>query len=330
MKRFYTLPLSEYSGNRISFKVNIMLDMIQRLDWRLRINVEPNPKLSELSRKFGVRSEVGLILYGEQPETILFFPNNVEKNRELRIFLQEFDAIESSGVWTVRLKNSRDETFIRLIYGLLEIPSVVLSGFSLLEGLYYIDFIFNSVDLPGVSKTLSDNLKNDSSEILIDYLGRSNGVNEMLQIVNSRTPLSLFEIDMTPPAEEMKPEKNPMGDKWFRILKTPFGSINVEGLYFVDSEPVFNGGVVEIIKRSMYRTTTKNSFLRSINDRINKSRVVSVLAFQNFNAGSFKVFFVVPTVFKKRFFNILLDVMEQEKDWSPKISQIANITEASL
>lgn len=306
-----------------------MLNMIQRLDMRLRIIVEPDPKLSELSKKFGVYSEIGLLLYEEQPELILFFPNNVEKNRELRIFLREFDAVENSGIWTVRLKSNREEGFIRLTFALLDIPSVVLSSFSLVDGFYHIDFIFNAENNSAVSSVLVEHLKNQST-INVDYLGRSNEIQEVLQAVNSRTQLSLFEINMIPPDEEMKPERNPMGDKWFRILKTPFGSSSVEGLYFVDRIPVSENGVTEVIKGSIYRTNTKNRFLKTINERMNRERVVSVLAFQSFQIPNFRVFFVVPTIFKRRFFDILLEVMESEKEWKPQIMQIASINEALL
>lgn len=293
----------------------LMIDL-DKLDLKLRLSLDPDTKLSELSRKFNIRSSVGLFLNQDSAEITLFFPNNVDQHRDLKIFLQEFDAVEHLGVWRVRRTVVKSTKFVELIRGLLSLPSVILSSFWLLNGTYTIEFLFHSSDVIGVSNILLNKMQGIENATL-DYMGSAGSFASTILAIDSKIPLSVAEICLTPPEEERGPEKNPMGDSWERIVKMPYGAEMVEGIYFTSREPVDLKCTKEVQKGRIYSAVTKNAYVSYINHEFNSKMILTMGRIQEYNKPDFVIYIMIPTLFAREFFSVIAASANDMNEWKP-------------
>ena len=305
--------------------MHLMSDL-DKLDLKLRLSMNPGTKLSELSRKFGIRSDVGLFLCRDSADITLFFPNNVDQHRDLKIFLKEFDAVEHMGVWRMRRVVERSTKFVELIRSLLSIPSVILSSFWLSEGIYTIEFIFHNADVGNVSKVLLEQMQNIENAS-IEYMGPSGTFASIALNIDAKTPLSVVEIGLTPPEEEMGVKRNPMGDSWERIVKMPYGSEKVEAIYFTSGKPADMSCTTEIEKNSIYEAVTENPYMSYMNRELNSRRILTLGRIHEYHKPDFTIYVMIPALLVNEFFLVVASSARDMKEWKPVIRGIVGAKE---
>lgn len=303
-----------------------IFNKVDSLNWKVRLSVDPRTKFSELSRKFNIKSEVGILIEGDSSETTLSFPNNAEQHRDIWIFLKEFDAVEQGGIWKVRSTGMESDPIAELINAMRSVPSAVLTSLWLSEGRYSIELIFHRNDTGKVSDILLERWMNNENS-RIEYLGPSQGFAAILSEINSRTPTSVVEIELRPPLNEMGSEMNPVGDSWVRIARLPHGSHNVEGIYFTEERPHIMDKINEIDSRKIYSATTSNPYLNFMNEEMNSRKILSLGMLHDFNRPVFRTYTIVPTIFAMEFLSVVKESRERMSEWKPALRRLISVTE---
>ena len=89
-----------------------MLEELSTFDTKIRLSILPDDELSQASDRFSISSEVGLYLVGDSAEVNLFFKSSTDMQRDLRVFLQRFDAIEKKR----RVEDQTKDCEVNLVY----------------------------------------------------------------------------------------------------------------------------------------------------------------------------------------------------------------------
>ncbi len=300
--------------------------LIDRLDMKLGISMDPGTEFSEMSRKFSISGEVGFGFSRETPEVILVFPNSAEQHRDLWMFLQKFDAVEHGGVWRIRRQIVKAQKQLEYIRSILEIPSMVLVSAWLSGGKYHAELIFNRNDLAEVSRILLEALQ-DAVALEIDYLGPSPGFREILSSVDSRTKLSVFEIGLKPPAEETKPENNPLGNRWTRIANIPFGAENISAVYFVDNIPLGMNGITALSDGKIYYAVTGNPYVNYMNRKMNNARILALAMIHEFNSPDFTISLILPKLMSAEYASVVSESVSEMPEWKPVLRKMIGLKE---
>ena len=293
---------------------------------KLSVSTDPGTKLSEISKRFGISAEVGFRFSQDSPEVTLVFPSVADQHRELHIFLQEFDAVEHMGVWRIRRKVEKAIKQLEYVRSILECPSVVLVSSWLSDGVYHIEFIFHRSDLARVSSILMEAVR-ETGKMGVDYLGPSFGFRETLLSVNARTDLSVFEIGLSPPEEEMIPENNPLGDRWTRIAKIPYGADRINAVYFVTGKPQETDGICTISDGKLYQAVTRNAYVDFMNRCMNDSRILSVARIHEFKRPDFTISLMLPRLMSQEFLSLITASEKEMQEWKPVLRSLMGIGE---
>ncbi len=303
-----------------------MFNALDQLDYTLRLSLVPGTKLSEASRAFSIKSEVGMYVDGDSTEINLFFPDSAEQSRELRMFLQEFDAVEKNGLWRVKRPIRESLAFFRTVKSILEVPSAVLVGSWLSDGVHRMEFIFHGSDALKVSDILLRQLP-DAGNASIEYFGRSEGLRNILSSIDARTPISVMDLELTPPEDELTPIRNPVGDSWTRMLKISSGSQYIQAVYFTSRRPRESKGITTIVDGEIYEAATENAYVSYINRKMNTERIFSLIRFHEFNKPSFSGYMILPTFFVNEFLHIVASSAGDMKEWRPVIKSLVSYRE---
>ena len=300
----------------------IMLEELSILDTKIRLSILPDDELSQASDRFSISSEVGLYLIGDNAEVNLFFKSGAEMSRDLRLFLQRFDAIEKNGTWRIRRKIVKSLRFLAMIREILGLNSTVMSSFWIDHGIYRIEISFNHVELERVSKIILVKLQ-ESDNAALEYLGPSAGFLSILAETQQRTPLSVIEIRSdSPPPVELIPENNPIGDSWTRLVKLPYGSATIDGVYITNKLTPPNSRIRETISGSLYYASSTNPFIGYISNEINSARILTVGSVQKLSGRQFTMWYILPSIFLQEFLSILSDSRPKYDDWKPYLRGI--------
>ena len=294
-----------------------MLEELSTFDTKIRLSILPDDELSQASDRFSISSEVGLYLVGDSAEVNLFFKSSTDMPRDLRVFLQRFDAIEKNGAWRIRRKIVKSILFIGMIKEILGLDSTVLSAFWIDHGIYRIEISFNHVESDRVSEIVLRSLP-DSNNAGLEYFGPSGGLLSVLSETQKRTPLSVFEIQSdSPPPNELIPENNPIGGSWVRLAKLPYGSATIDGVYISKNKLAANERIREIIPGSLYYTSSTNPLLGYLSTEMNDSRILTVASIQKLVGKQFTIWYILPSIFIQEFISILSRSRSKFNDWKP-------------
>lgn len=299
-----------------------MLDDLSSLDTKIRLSILPDDELSQASDRFSISSEVGLYLIGDSAEVNLFFKSSTDMPRDLRVFLQRFDAIEKSGTWRIRRKIVKSTRFLGMIREILGLNSTVMSAFWIEHGIYRIEISFNHVESELVSEIVLRKLP-ESNNAGLEYFGPSGGFLSVLSDTQKRTSLSVFEIQSdSPPPVELSPENNPIGDSWIRLVKLPYGSATIDGVYITKAKLAPNNRIRETISGSLYYTSSTNPFIGYISNEMNSARILTVGSIQRLIGKQFTIWYILPSIFVQEFLAILSGSRSKFADWKPYLRGI--------
>ena len=299
-----------------------MLEELSALDTKIRLSILPDDELSQASDRFSISSEVGLYLIGDTAEVNLFFKRSTDMPRDLRLFLQRFDAIEKDGTWRIRRMIVKSARFLAMIREILGLNSTVMSAFWIDHGIYRIEVSFNHVESEKVSEIVLLRLP-ESDNAALEYFGPSSGFLSVLSETQQRTLLSVFEIRTdSPPPDELTPENNPIGDSWTRLVKLPYGSANIDGVYITKTLLAPNSRIRETISGSLYHTSSTNPFIGYISNEMNSARILTVGSIQRLIGKQFTIWYILPTIFVQEFLSILSSSRSKFADWKPYVRSI--------
>ncbi|MHB8372139.1 MAG: hypothetical protein ACYDAO_04075 [Thermoplasmataceae archaeon] len=303
-----------------------MNEHIDKLNWKLRISLEPETEFSKISKKFGVKTEVGIHLMPDASEISLLFQKDIEQKREIKMFLREFNAEERNGIWFVKRKIDKTLDFFDMIRELLRIPSIVLVNTWLLEGVYRIEFIFHSIDSVKVSKTIIENLPTIDNAFL-EYLGPNDGYSSIISAINERTDISLIEIELTPPNDGKFQQLNSMGNSWTYIAKVPYGPEDLGGVYLTSEKTFDRTDLIKITEDVVYSPSMENPYIQYINDEMNLKGIIPLSRIYAFHSPFLKIYMLMPKMIINSFLAVLSSSMKLMPEWNPIFKGLSGFDE---
>jgi hypothetical protein len=296
------------------------LKYIDDLDWKLRLSLRPDTDITEVSRKFNIRSEAGLYLGDKGAEMNLFFKIDGETNRDLSIFLNKFGALEKNGIWRIKQTVKMATKFMDMIGDILDLPSTYLESVWLSNGTYKFEMLYHHSDMAKVFGLLSDQLQN-TPESKIDYIGPNNGFDQTLNAINSETKLTIVQLELSIPESVEKTNPNPVGVDWFRIHKIPFGSEKIKVIYFVNEIPKNLENLEEIEKGRIYAGTLDNPLIDIMHTKINEMLILPISRFNVLKNGKITFWLIVPSMFDQELLDLFHETGLTTPMWKPEIKR---------
>jgi len=264
------------------------------------------------------------IISTDTVELFLFVPKEGEISREMRIFLQQSNAIDLGVTWAIRAKSTEFppvENF-RIITG---IPSAVLDGVILSGGSMKIYIRFNHERTEEVSGAIAKASSLVKGLVPI-YLGRSKGILKFLREISSLMPLDYISLSSYPPDSEKTPENNPVPTPWVREVKYMSNS-GIDAVYLSSAGSAANASITDYsgTGHSTYEARTSNDVLQAISEEAASDPIPTFSRFQSFDGSLFQMDFVVPRNYSNKFIKIVAWVSQNFPDWKISISQILSI-----
>ena len=139
---------------------------------------------------------MGIYVDGEKTEISIFFPDDLNMNRELFIFLNSMNAVNKNGIWRISREMEVSKDFRKLMQGLVGAQSAVLSSAWIDKGIFKVEIIFSKNRLEKISSILLKNM-DQTSDVAIEYLGPSGGMKKSLEDLSNRSNVSVIEYDFT-------------------------------------------------------------------------------------------------------------------------------------
>ncbi|MHB1708956.1 MAG: hypothetical protein ACYCT2_05725 [Thermoplasmataceae archaeon] len=253
------------------------------------------------------------IISRDYVEMILFVPKSQENSREMKIYLDKFNAVDLGAMWAIRAKSTEYppvETF-RLI---TEVPSVVLDGVVLTNGVLRINARFSHEHSAKVSETIMKASSSISGLVPV-YLGRSRGAMNFLREINASIPLDYISLSSFPPEEEKMEERNPVPGSWVREIRymsdEDINAVYISGLPDMDRSIKIAGD-----SETRFETRTSNKVLQTIQAETAMVPIPTFFRSQGFDGTRFQMDFAVPRDYSSRFLKIVAGVSEKFSEWN--------------
>jgi hypothetical protein len=302
-----------------------ILKKLDGLNWKLIASIEPGTEVSKASRKFDIKSEIGLHLEGNEAEINLYFPAESSTERDLAIFISKSGGILENGVWRIHRKVTKSRDYIDTVKKLINIPSCVLSSVWIDKGRYFTEFLFSYRDMDTVSKAIIG-FKGEQWKLNIEYLGPSEGYERILNIVDNRNPLGVIQMTLRTESSEKQLTDNLLNENWLRILKMPLGTKSIDAVYLTDGYELKNPRIIKI-DDGVYYGKTKNEVINAINDEIIRRNIVTLSRVQIFEDSGLKAFIIAPTVFTEEILRLISDAEKKFTDWKIELERIETLKE---
>ncbi len=166
----------------------LVKDIDKRLDMRLILKLRQNTELFSSTK--GMANKLPVYIYGKDDTTWMatHFPK-AGLNSKMEIILKKFDAIELENAYVVdsRINNVKD---LNIINKLMEVPSFVINRSDMSEGFLNLYARFHSSRLSEISNLLAQYTA-DFENSRINWLGPSDGIVAITDLINSEYPISL-------------------------------------------------------------------------------------------------------------------------------------------
>ena len=304
----------------------IILSDNSLLDWKLRLSFSPETELTNGARKYSITSEMGIYVDGEKTEISIFFPDDLNMNRELFIFLNSMNAVNKNGIWRISREMEVSKDFRKLMQGLVGAQSAVLSSAWIDKGIFKVEIIFSKNRLEKISSILLKNM-DQTSDVAIEYLGPSGGMKKSLEDLSNRSNVSVIEYDFTLDQTKFADRIDALGTNWFRIIKSPYESRTVSAVYILRDGQKVGSRLNEIIKGRLYEVDVHNPVFTEINNKIRKERIPVLLKMQSLDNGVMRYFIIHPSIFTLELLGILRETGLMEMGLNPVIRRVQPIQE---
>ncbi|MCL5679273.1 MAG: hypothetical protein M1301_03510 [Candidatus Thermoplasmatota archaeon] len=259
------------------------------------------------------------IMSGDYVEMILFVPKSSDNSRDMKIFLDRFNAFDLGAMWAIRAKSTEYppvETF-RMITG---VPSVVLDGMILSGGALRVNVRFSHEHSAEVSEAIMKASSGISGLVPV-YLGKSRGALSFLKEINTSIPLDYISLSSFPPQEEKVEERNPVPGSWVREIRymteEDIDAVYLSGLQDTDNSSEYAG-----VTGTRFETRTSNKVLQMIQAETVTIPIPTFFRSQGFDGSRFQMDFAVPRDYSSGFLKIVAGVGEKFKEWNISIASI--------
>lgn len=307
----------------------MLSDYTQRyLDYCITLSTKPATKLAQYSEKFSVSGHIGAFIEDGSINLIYYFPLRVSETREGSIFLQEFNAENNGGMWTI--KRSVDEgtqKFAEACLNIIRMKSSVLDILFLKNGTFYVNIIFNHTIIKDVSDVILNEISNLNAKV--EYFGPRNDDSSLIESLKEDMPLSYILLSDRPPEGTLKEINQLLGNKWFKRIKMPLSLIDLSGFVVKD-----NGvkGVDEnypVPGDNAFETPYATKIIKEILTGCVRERIVATGITEMMEDGVISMEFYLPEFMLNHFISIISKVSESNPEWKLSLSSIKSEQKAS-
>lgn len=166
----------------------LVKDIDKRLDMRPILKLRQDTELFSSTK--GISQKLPVYIYGKDDTSwMATYFSKTGPNSKMEILFKKFDAIELENAYVIdsRINNVKD---LNIINKLMEVPSFVINRSDISEGFLNIYARFHSSRLGEISNLLA-HYTADFQNSRISWLGPSNGIIAITEIINSEYPISL-------------------------------------------------------------------------------------------------------------------------------------------
>ena len=285
------------------------------LDSELVILWEGNNRLCQFSKKFGIKSSCGIFMENGEGQIVYHLPTDLDRDRDGTLFLKEFAAIKRENMYIVR-RSLEDEKLSAAFFDFVTIPSMVMVSATLDGGMYRFVFIFHSSVMNAVSSHLLE--LSAITPLMVEYLGKSQGLQNILGKINKTVPLLVMKSTGVPPDYEIASERNPVGKSWTRIIKTPLSGESISSVYSSNETPPEDPGMR--VSGAIYEAKTHNPVTENLMREDRKYGMIHVMRIHNLNNRLLTVINIFPESFGNAPIKLLAATSEKFPEWKIQIT----------
>lgn len=303
----------------------MLLDKIgDVLDFQCRIILKNHYQVFTLSEKIGFTCSASMFIRKDIVELRFYIASADENNRDMRILLETSKARKVDGVWII-YTNSKHFPELESLKKVIMLKSVVMDYFLLKDGLFHVNFRFHSCDLRSISNLLLGFSKSIGADFQIEYLGKNEGLLNIISKLNQIEPLSYLSFEGVIPDSEKTPLNNPVGDEWIREIRYISDSEQISSIYSMNGK-VKTPSMVKEISPGIYEATTKNSVINDISRKSIEKGIPTISRIQSIKGKTFTMEYVIPSYYQNHFMKIMAEIVEAYPDWNFNILELGKFT----
>ena len=285
----------------------LVRDIDKKLDMRLVLKLRQNTDLFNALLDFKIKLPV--FIYSKDEETWMstYLPKK-SNNPKIGILLKRFNALELDDAFVIdgRINNVKD---LSVIDRLMEVPSFIVNRADMNSGYLNIYARFHSMRLDEVSQILNEYTL-DSENARIEWLGPSNGIMYIMDLINKEYRVSLITY-LIPMNGEGDPNLSSLKSDYLievaNSLTKSGGFISV--LY---SDSLLNANMQGITAVSendgVYLFSLHNQYLSEVRKRSNEKHINRIRFFVKPFGDRYEVTVFIPSVNIYEYYSIVYDV----------------------
>ena len=294
----------------------LVRDIDRKLNRRLVISLKQSTELFEATKRFSGTLPATVFMEDNATYLNVFFPKDNENDTHFKILLRRFDAIERKDGYVVRdrINNIKD---MRIVSDLLSVPSMVLNRLDIYKGEMHFYSRFHDNFSPEVSEALS-RYSADNENTRIEWLGPSPGITSILELINSKYPISLLSYQV--PVEQDDEILNNLisGDQYLMEIENSQSTGNKFKMLVYSSKPVIDpesrGFRTISDEDCIYETHGSNRFLSEIRRRANNIPVIRLRYFVKKLGNTMEAYLFIPTNQTHEYYSLLYDIAKEENN----------------
>lgn len=292
-------------------------------DRALIVSTVPIQEIVLFSSKIGERKNMGISMEKDSLSLTFIFPRDLIMKGQNVVFSKHFRVHEKGNSLILQRQLERNRKLVYFMNSILKTNSVILRNAYLENGRYFFTFLFSSSQSRDVSDVLVQHA-DEVADFRINYLGPSD---RFFLNDESNRNLIVVIIQSVPEPDQTGMENNPMGSEWLRMVKLPYGSSNVEGVYmFQDSAEAPSSGS-GVINSKMYSTVTENEVLEYMTKRFLEESVVTENQIHLLHEGKFYIYMTMQELFRIEFIKIFNEICSKYPRWNLSLLQLENMYE---
>ncbi len=300
-------------------------DTLNKLDTELRLTMQSETKFGEHSKKFKISAYLGLYFGDKYTEGTYYFSSKQNISRDTAMFLRQYNAIEKNGVWRIKREIPEPSEPVQIVKDLIEVPSSIITDLWFEKGQYQAGFLFHHSDIKKVSNIVMD-ISSKPMSLTIDYFGPTEGYLTVLSKIDERMGLYVAEVESTIPPESLKPEIDPFGDSWTRILKNPYGGEKGNGIYFTNGKSPKLKNFLMIEKNSIYQGFAENPYSSYVNKELNTARVATIGRMHEFKSPKFNATVIIPAILSQEWLSVWKATVDDFSSWKPVLTSFTSFS----
>ena len=177
---------------------SMLVENYGRLSRRIVLSYSADKPIEKFSRRFSISSPISILKKSDRISAFYYFPGDFAKDREKEIFLKQFKARMSEGLWTA-YTDSRAEPELSYFTNLLDIPSLIIEDSQLKNGTHYFSAKFDENYSTQVSEFLLDLIDRDGN-FQIEEISENRGIQDLQRFIHPERSMWFIRIILTLPS----------------------------------------------------------------------------------------------------------------------------------